>query len=277
MTDYLDANNRPIGFQRGTTWVILAPPGTQTQYRRGPAMTQSVVARRPPGRTPWRPGAGRAHRRRGSWLARHPAWPVTALLAGIPLWWALGFGDYMFILLAIPMAARLYAWSAQGNRRIRLPPGFGLWLLFLLVVLLGAATLSATAPGTLASPVSNRIISYGVRTAGYLGVTALLLFAGNLTERELPRAAAGLAARAGGAVRHRRRPGRRLLRPLPLHHAAGRDRPEPAAGQQPGPAGATASGLRPAAERAGIRRAVPTHPSPTPTCGVTAWPCCCPG
>jgi hypothetical protein len=112
---------------------------------------------------------------------------VTALLAGIPLWWALGFGDYMFILLAIPMAARLYAWSAQGNRRIRLPPGFGLWLLFLLVVLLGAATLAATAPGTLASPDSNRSISYGVRTAGYLGDTALLLFAGNLTERELPR------------------------------------------------------------------------------------------
>ncbi|MGH3226751.1 MAG: O-antigen ligase family protein, partial [Streptosporangiaceae bacterium] len=61
------------------------------------------------------------------------------------------------------------------------------WLLFLLVVLIGAATLSATAPGTLASPVSNRIISFSVRIAGYLGATALLLFAGNLTEREMPR------------------------------------------------------------------------------------------
>ncbi|MDX6333950.1 MAG: hypothetical protein QOG05_1290 [Streptosporangiaceae bacterium] len=128
-----------------------------------------------------------AHRRRGSWLARHPAWPVTLLLAGVPLWWALGLGDYMFILLAIPMAARLYAWSAHGNRRIRVPPGFGLWLLFLLVVVVGVATLAATAPGTLASPVTNRIISYSVRTAGYLADTALLLFAGNLTERELPR------------------------------------------------------------------------------------------
>jgi hypothetical protein len=127
------------------------------------------------------------HRRRGSWLARHPAWPLTLLLAGIPLWWALGFGDYIFILLSIPMAARLYAWSAQGNRRIRVPPGFGLWLLFLLVVLAGAATLAATAPGTLYSPLSNRIISFSVRTIGYLGDTALLLFAGNLTERELPR------------------------------------------------------------------------------------------
>jgi hypothetical protein len=135
---------------------------------------------------PPEPGAG-AHRWRGSWLARHPAWPLTLLLAGIPLWWALGFGDYIFILLSIPMAARLYACGAQGNRRIRVPPGFGLWLLFLLVVFIGAAALAATAPGTLTSPVSNRIISFGVRTIGYLGDTALLLFAGNLTERELPR------------------------------------------------------------------------------------------
>jgi hypothetical protein len=29
VTNYLDANNRPVGFQRGTTWVILAPPGTR--------------------------------------------------------------------------------------------------------------------------------------------------------------------------------------------------------------------------------------------------------
>jgi hypothetical protein len=124
---------------------------------------------------------------RGRWLARHPAWPLTLLLAGIPLWWALGFGEYVFILLAIPMAARLYAWSAQGNRTVRVPPGFGLWLLFLLCVLASAATLAETAPGTLASPVSNRIISYSVRGAGYLAVTVIVLFAGNLTERELSR------------------------------------------------------------------------------------------
>ena len=125
--------------------------------------------------------------RRRSWLARHPAWPVTVLLGGVPLWWALGLGDYMFTLMAIPMAARLYAWGARGNRRIRVPPGFGLWLLFLLAVLISLATLSVTAPGTVASPVTNRIIAYGVRGAAYLGVTVLLLFVGNLTERELPR------------------------------------------------------------------------------------------
>jgi O-antigen/teichoic acid export membrane protein len=122
-----------------------------------------------------------------SWLARHPAWPVTLLLAGIPLWWALGVADYMVILIAIPMAARLYAWGARGNRRIWVPPGFALWAMFLVIALAGVATLSQSAPGTAASPVSNRLVSYAIRTAGYLGVTVILLFAGNLTERELPR------------------------------------------------------------------------------------------
>ncbi len=29
VTNYLDPQGRPVGFQRGTTWVVLAPPGTQ--------------------------------------------------------------------------------------------------------------------------------------------------------------------------------------------------------------------------------------------------------
>jgi hypothetical protein len=150
-------------------------------------MTQTAVLTQRPEELPASLEPARSQPPRPGWLARHPAWPVTALLAGFPLWWALGFGDYIFILLAIPMAARLYAWSAAGNRKIRVPPGFALWLLFLLVVVVGVGTISAIAPGTLASPVSNRIISFGVRMVGYLGDTALLLFVGNLTERELPR------------------------------------------------------------------------------------------
>ena len=150
-------------------------------------MTQTAVLTPRP-QLPDSPEPARSGPSRPSWLARHPAWPVTVLLAGYPLWWALGLGDYIWILLAIPMAARLYAWSAAGNRKIRVPPGFALWLLFLLVVVVGAAALSAKAPGTLTSPVSNRVISYGVRFVGYLGDTVLLLFVGNLTERELPRA-----------------------------------------------------------------------------------------
>ena len=122
----------------------------------------------------------------GSWLARHPAWPIVALLAGYPLWWALGIADFMFPLLAIPMAARMFGWRAHG-RTIRLPPGFGLWLLFLLWVVAGAVTLSLTAPGTVDSAVSHRIISFVNRGTQYAGVTVLLLYAGNLTRQELSR------------------------------------------------------------------------------------------
>jgi hypothetical protein len=122
-----------------------------------------------------------------SWLARHPAWPVTALLAGYPLWWALGVSDYMFAILAVPMAARMWAWGRRGDRKIRVPPGFGLWALFLLVMLASIVMLPVAAPGTVPSPVSNRLISYSIRAASYLGVTVLLLYAGNLTERELSR------------------------------------------------------------------------------------------
>lgn len=122
-----------------------------------------------------------------SWLATHPAWPVTALLGGYPLWWALGFGDYSFILFAIPMAARMYAWHTHKARRLRAPSGFGLWALFLICVIAGGTVLTLTAPGTIPTPVSNRVLSYAIRTASYLAVTVLLLYVGNLTERELPR------------------------------------------------------------------------------------------
>lgn len=122
-------------------------------------------------------------------LLRGPAWPVSALMLGYPLWWALGIADFMWVILAVPMVARMIAWRTRRDRAIRVPPGFGLWLLFLLVVVAGIATITLTAPGTVPSLVSRRILSYGNRTVGYFGDTILLLYAGNLTERELPRRA----------------------------------------------------------------------------------------
>jgi hypothetical protein len=138
-------------------------------------------------------------------LASRPAWPVTILLVGYPVWWALGLADFMWMILAVPMVARMIAWHTRGGRRIRVPPGFGLWLMFLVVVAVGLATITLTAPGTVPSAVSHRLLSYADRTLGYAGVTVLLLYAGNLTERELPRRAlawmlglVGLYTIAGG-------------------------------------------------------------------------------
>jgi len=39
---------------------------------------------------------------RGNWFARHPAWPLSVLLVGWPVWWLLGIETRMFILMAIP-------------------------------------------------------------------------------------------------------------------------------------------------------------------------------
>jgi hypothetical protein len=120
-------------------------------------------------------------------LSRHPAWPITALLIGYPLWWALGVSDFMWIILAVPMLVRMVGWRAQGSRTLRLPPGFGIWALFLVCAIAGIATIGLTAPGTATSPVSHRVIAYAYRNATYLGITVLLVYAGNLTESELPR------------------------------------------------------------------------------------------
>ena len=125
----------------------------------------------------------------GRLLASGPAWPVTALLLGYPIWWALGIADFMWVILAVPMVARMIAWHTRSGRRIKVPPGFGFWLLFLVIVVAGIAAITLTAPGTVPSLVSRRVLSYGNRTVGYFGDTILLLYAGNLTERELPRRA----------------------------------------------------------------------------------------
>ncbi len=92
----------------------------------------------------------------------------------------------MWIILAAPMALRMIQWVRAG-RRLRVPPAFGLWLLFLLCVLVGAVTLGLNAPGTAPSSISHRAFSFANRTLSYAGITVLLLYAGNLTERELSR------------------------------------------------------------------------------------------
>src|ERR1700722_16118893 len=93
-------------------------------------------------------------------LARNPAWPVTALLAGYPLWWALGIADFMWAILAIPMLVQMVVWRTRGDRRLRGPPAFGLWLLFLVVAFIGVLALKLSAPGTVVSSVSHRILSF---------------------------------------------------------------------------------------------------------------------
>ncbi|GAB3863679.1 hypothetical protein ACFPIJ_49875 [Dactylosporangium cerinum] len=126
------------------------------------------------------PGPGLAKK-----LHRLPAWPVTGLLMLYPLWWALGLGTLIFFLVAVPMAVSLVRHRASGQF-VKLPPGFLLWLLFLAVVGLGLFSLGADPTGTVPGTAASRLVSFAFRFGGYLAMTVILVYAGNVDRRELP-------------------------------------------------------------------------------------------
>jgi hypothetical protein len=107
---------------------------------------------------------------------------LSALIVFFPVWWALGLMELIFPLLAIPMAIHL-----ARRRPIRLPPGFALWALFLVWVLVGAVMLGVDPPSTMQAPASTRLIAYVVRLVEYLSMTVVLLYVGNLRDDELSR------------------------------------------------------------------------------------------
>jgi hypothetical protein len=135
--------------------------------------------------------AGSLPEARPGWFTRFrrdPAWPLVALLVGWPLWWSLGLVAYIGVILAIPMVYKMYIWRAREGRAIRTPPGYGLWLVFLLVMFFGITMLNEDAPETLPGGILSHMLgSWALRAMFYLGATVTLLFAGNLTEQELSR------------------------------------------------------------------------------------------
>jgi hypothetical protein len=115
-----------------------------------------------------------------------PSWPLAGLLALYPVWWALGLGVLIFPMLAAPMLVLLLRRRLAG-RPLGLPPGFAWWALFLAAVVISTAALGADPPGTVAEHASARVVAVLYKLTMYLSMTVLLLYAGNLTEQELPR------------------------------------------------------------------------------------------
>ena len=113
---------------------------------------------------------------------RRAGWPLTALLVLYPVWWVLGAGTLIIYVLAVPMAVGLWR-----RRPVLVPPGFGLWLLFLGWVLLSTLMLGNNPEGTVPATASDRFVSVAFNLAGYVAATVILLYAGNLTEDEFPR------------------------------------------------------------------------------------------
>ncbi|MFI6500428.1 hypothetical protein [Nonomuraea typhae] len=112
---------------------------------------------------------------------KNPAWPIAALLVGYPVWWALGFGGLSVVVLAVPMAVILWR-----RRPIRLPYGAGLWALLLAGYLISSLALAESPPGTYGGLGTGRLIGYGMRFVLYAALFVVVLYLGNLTEKELP-------------------------------------------------------------------------------------------
>ncbi len=134
----------------------------------------AIRQQRDPGRElrgrPWR---------RTRWPVR---WPLAVMTLGFPVWWLLGLGTVIPVAMAVVMADQLLR-----RRRVRIPPGFGFWALFLVWVALGALLLWADAPGAVPGGGGpGRLLVFGSRLAWYLTLTVVLLWVGNLEERELP-------------------------------------------------------------------------------------------
>jgi hypothetical protein len=115
----------------------------------------------------WRPRAG---------------WPLAVIFIGFPLWWLLGLGMLIFLIMSVPMGVVLW----RRRSRLRAPQGFGAWLLFLAWVMLGAGVLWANAPGAVPGGTLGRLLPYGWRLAWYIASTIVLLYVANLSDEELP-------------------------------------------------------------------------------------------
>ena len=108
-------------------------------------------------------------------------WPLTIVLLGFPLWWAMGLRTILPMVLTVVMADQLLR-----RRKIALPRGFAVWALFLAWMTLGIFVLFADAPDAVPGGNSSRILIFVYRAAWYVTATVILLWVANLRESELP-------------------------------------------------------------------------------------------
>ncbi|MCB0991671.1 MAG: O-antigen ligase family protein [Acidimicrobiales bacterium] len=102
---------------------------------------------------------------------RSRSWPLTAVIVGMPLWWALGLGGLIWQIAAIPMAAILLR-----KTPVRAPKGFGTYMLFIAWVFVSMTQADGL-----------RFISVGYRLVLYIATAIVFLYVFNLSHKELPR------------------------------------------------------------------------------------------
>lgn len=88
-----------------------------------------------------------------------PGWMAPALIAGFPLWWALGLGELIF-----PIAGAAMLWDLSKQRAVIVPRTFGLYAAFVIAV--AASGLMLDHP--------SAILGWLTRIFQYVGVGAIL-------------------------------------------------------------------------------------------------------
>jgi hypothetical protein len=94
------------------------------------------------------------------------------LFLSFPLWWTLGFENFMWPVLATPLLLSL----VLRRSAVRMPRGFGIWLLFLLWVAISGTQIDSV----------QHAVSFAYRGLLYLSATVLFLYVYNASPRDLP-------------------------------------------------------------------------------------------
>lgn len=97
-----------------------------------------------------------------------PAWPILALLWGMPLWWAFGLLPFYLMIMAVPMAAYLIR-----HGRVTMVPGTFPWVAFVIWTLPCALMLDSL----------GRVVGFGMRFSQFAGVALALVYLVNAPER----------------------------------------------------------------------------------------------
>ncbi|CAN5184204.1 hypothetical protein BH20ACT9_BH20ACT9_15970 [soil metagenome] len=100
-----------------------------------------------------------------------PHWPLAVFFGGYVVLWALGVASFALPVLAVPMLAGL---SRRSD--VRIPPGAGLYALFVVWMLASALALEQSAD----------FLVFAYRASLYVAVGVVLVYVYNLPRREVP-------------------------------------------------------------------------------------------
>jgi polysaccharide biosynthesis protein PslJ len=103
--------------------------------------------------------------------APRSAWPLYALFVALPIWWALGAAYFIWPVITFPLLLSLLL-----RHNVRIPPRFGLWLLFLAWMFLASLQLEA----------DFKLALFFYRASLYVSATLLFLYVFNASRERLP-------------------------------------------------------------------------------------------